>query len=265
MMAIAIFTSNQPRHIAFLRAAAARFDDIVAFVEVTTIFPGEVEDFYAGSPTMKSYFTHVRAAERAVFGTLAPMPAGVRVLPMRMGDIAHLRADDVAEHLAGRTVLVFGASFIRPPLVDLLISGGALNIHAGIAPHYRGNSCNFWALSDGRPELVGTTVHRLTRGLDTGAVLFHALPVPKAYDPFQLGMHAVRAGQTALLDAVASGRIEHLAAAPQDPAHRIRYTKRAEFTDAVAQAFLDTPLDAASIGRRLAGTTPEGLINPVYL
>ena len=44
----------------------------------------------------------------------------------------------------------------------------------GISPYYKGSDCNFWALYDGNSDLVGATIHMLSKDLDGGEVLFHA-------------------------------------------------------------------------------------------
>ena len=49
-----------------------------------------------------------------------------------------------------------------------------INTHAGITPLYRGVHGGYWALADGRPELVGTTVHLIDAGIDTGTILGQA-------------------------------------------------------------------------------------------
>jgi folate-dependent phosphoribosylglycinamide formyltransferase PurN len=46
-----------------------------------------------------------------------------------------------------------------------------INLHAGITPLYRGVHGGYWALASGRPEEVGTTVHLIDQGIDTGIVL----------------------------------------------------------------------------------------------
>ncbi len=46
-----------------------------------------------------------------------------------------------------------------------------INTHAGITPAYRGVHGGYWALADGRPDQVGTTVHLVDPGIDTGGVL----------------------------------------------------------------------------------------------
>ena len=53
-----------------------------------------------------------------------------------------------------------------------------MNTHAGITPRYRGVHGGYWALAEGRADLVGTTVHLVDPGIDTGAVLARAYFAP---------------------------------------------------------------------------------------
>jgi hypothetical protein len=48
----------------------------------------------------------------------------------------------------------------------------SINIHAGINPRYRGVDPNPWAISEGNFDLIGTTIHKIDAGLDTGEILF---------------------------------------------------------------------------------------------
>ena len=50
-----------------------------------------------------------------------------------------------------------------------------INTHAGFTPRYRGVHGGYWALAEGHPELVGTTVHLVDQGIDTGGVLARAV------------------------------------------------------------------------------------------
>ena len=47
----------------------------------------------------------------------------------------------------------------------------------GVSPYYRGTSCNFWAIYDDNPSYVGSTIHLLSKGLDSGDILFHCIPL----------------------------------------------------------------------------------------
>lgn len=46
-----------------------------------------------------------------------------------------------------------------------------VNAHHGITPLYRGIHGGYWALADRKPELVGTTIHYVDRGIDTGNII----------------------------------------------------------------------------------------------
>jgi hypothetical protein len=237
-MRIGVFTSNQPRHVSLLRGLA-RVGDVVAVQECNTVFPGQVDDFFRKSPVMQVYFSRVIRAERAVFGDVSFLPGNVRTMPIRMGDVNRLPLEALADLLSCDVVVVFGASFIKTPLVDALVGRSAINIHMGVSPQYRGSSTNFWAMYDRRPELVGATIHRLTSGLDSGPILFHAFPEPQAVDPFVYGMLSVRSAHDAVVDRLRAGTLLTNSSQVQDKSREIRYTRNADFTDAVAQEYLD--------------------------
>jgi folate-dependent phosphoribosylglycinamide formyltransferase PurN len=46
-----------------------------------------------------------------------------------------------------------------------------INMHAGITLRYRGVHGGYWALAEQHPEWVGTTVHLVDPGIDTGGIL----------------------------------------------------------------------------------------------
>lgn len=253
-MNVTLFTSNQPRHTSLIEQLAALAQRVFVVQECNTVFPGEVEDFFRKSDVMQRYFARVIAAERQTFGAPRfPIVGGnVESLPIRMGDLSRLPLDVLDEALRADVFIVFGASYIRGPLCDALVERGAVNIHMGVSPHYRGSSTNFWPLYDNRPEFVGATIHRLTTGLDSGPILFHALPAAESIDPFLLGMRAVRAAHEALCDVIRDGTLKDLTPIPQERARELRYTRSADFTDAIAAEYLDRALSPDEIARRLA-------------
>lgn len=78
-----------------------------------------------------------------------------------------------------------------------------INMHAGITPRYRGVHGGYWALVEGRADLVGTTVHRVDLGIDTGPVIAQATFEPSPDDSFPTyPLRHVAAGIAPLLDAV---------------------------------------------------------------
>jgi len=72
-------------------------------------------------------------------------------------------------------VVVFGTRLIKDPVLSLA-KFGALNIHTGLSPFYRGGQCTFWCLYQNDLEHVGVTIHHLTQRIDGGDILFTAKP-----------------------------------------------------------------------------------------
>jgi hypothetical protein len=237
-MRITVFTSNQPRHLALIESLASIATEVFAIQECNTVFPGQVQDFFRKSPVMQDYFSRVMAAERDVFGTVHFPPANVRQLPIKMGDLTRLDLAALEPALRADACIVFGASYIKGPLCDALVERRAVNIHMGVSPYYRGSSTNFWAMYDGRPQYVGATIHLLSGGLDSGPILFHALPKAEAIDPFVFGMRAVRAAQSAVFGHLAEGSLFDQPPVPQDRSKELRYTRNTDFTDPVAAEYL---------------------------
>ena len=70
-------------------------------------------------------------------------------------------------------VVVNGTRIISARVLDAVASP-FVNTHAGTTPRYRGVHGGYWALAEGHPELVGTTVHLVDAGIDTGGILARA-------------------------------------------------------------------------------------------
>lgn len=244
-MKVTVFTSNQPRHLALLTALASYTDEVYAIQECNTVRPGQVPDFFRKSEVMRDYFQRVMDAEKSVFGKGGFCRPNVRQMAIRMGDLNFLELADLGPALEADAFVVFGASYIKGALAEFLVKHRAYNIHMGVSPYYRGSSTNFWALYDGRPQYVGATIHLLTTGLDSGPMLFHALPTAEASEPFLLGMLAVRAAHQGLVQALADDTLGTMTAAAQDKKLELRYTRNVDFTDEIAAEYLLSRLPSA--------------------
>lgn len=261
-MKITVFTSNQPRHIALIESLASIADEVFAVQECNTVFPGKVDDFFKRSEVMQRYFSHVIDAENETFGAPRFLPKNVSSISLKLGDLNRLDMSCLAPALDSDYYIVFGSSYIKGDLIDFLVDKRAINIHMGLSPYYRGSSCNFWALYDGRPEYVGATIHLLSKGLDSGSMLFHAIPTVELIDPFLLGMHAVKAAHRGLVKAIALGDILEMESVPQDKALEMRYTRNQDFTDEVALDYLENAPTANDVLLALTQRNLDGLLNP---
>jgi hypothetical protein len=201
---------------------------------------------------MDRYFARVLDAELRVFGAPRFFPSDVRILPIRLEELSAMPPQVLQPALRSDYYIVFGASYIVGSLVDALIERQAVNIHMGVSPYYRGSSCNFWAAFDGRLDLVGATIHTLTRGLDSGPMLFHALPAIAEVDPFELGMRAVLAAHNGIVAHVSEASLLSLPSQPQDRSRELRYSRTAEFTDDIAESYLGRLASEATVAETLS-------------
>ena len=239
-MKITVFTSNQPRHLHLARSLSEIADEVCCIQECSTVFPGQVDDFFKKSEVMQSYFEKVMAAEKKIFGDIGFMPSNVRTLAMKSGDLSKLSRQQLEQALDADIYIVFGASYIKGWLIDELIIRKAVNIHMGVSPYYRGSSYNFWALFDNKLNYVGATVHKLSRGLDSGEKYFHCMPKLHADDTgFDFTMRSVKVAHDALVSHISDGSIFKMDTVPQDKEQEVRYTRNSDFNDAVAKEFLD--------------------------
>ena len=130
----------------------------------------------------------------------------------------------------------------------------------GLSPYYRGSSCNFWALYDNNPSYVGATIHLLSKGLDSGDMIFHCLPKLQSKDsPFDFTMRSVLVAQKALVSAVNDKSIFSCSFVKQNKIKELRYTKNKDFTDQIAKEFLDINLQLHAE----SFSYPE-LLNPIF-
>lgn len=261
-MRVTVFTSNQARHVSLIDSLADHADEVFAVQECNTLFPGEVSDFFRKSEIMQTYFRKVLDAEHKVFGYPRFHRKNVRTLSLKMHDLNRLDADQLRPALNSDAYVVFGATYIKGWLCEFLTRNRACNIHMGTSPYYRGSSCNFWALSHGRPDYVGATIHLLSQGLDSGAMLFHALPEAQVVDGFELGMLAVRAAHKGITNALFSGEIFNMQPVPQDRGREISYTRNVDFTDQVAAEYLAQMLCPVEINTRLKNRNPDLFLKP---
>ncbi|NOX09283.1 MAG: methionyl-tRNA formyltransferase [Gammaproteobacteria bacterium] len=264
-MKITIFTSNQARHLSLIKSLASVADECYAVIEGSTVFPGKVDDFFRKSDVMQDYFSNVIDAERSIFGDIGLLPDNAHPLFVRMGDLNYLSRDTLKPFLDSDLYIVFGSSYIKGWLIDFLVSSKAINIHMGVSPYYRGSSCNFWALNNNDPHLVGSTIHLLSAGLDSGDMLYHAIPTLKDESPFEFTMKGVYAAHQSLMEKIADQSIFSIKPVKQDKSKEICYTRNSDFTDDVAAVFLDRNLTSSGLKKLINSKFDESLyLNPFY-
>ena len=246
-MKITLFTANQARHNYLINLLSSVATEINVVQESRTIFPGIVPGHYPATDTIKEYFSKVINAQKELFGNsyISGTKNNLNLLPLESGDLTRCSIEYLSDFLKSDVYLVFGSSYIKGELVDFLVNHKALNIHMGVSPYYRGTDCNFWALVDDNPHLVGATIHMLSKGLDSGPILYHALSEIKD-DPFVYTMSTVKSAFHSLAERIKNESIFKYSPEIQNKSKEVRYSKNDQFNEEIVKLFLLKKIDLNS-------------------
>jgi len=244
-MKVTLFTSNNKRHNYLINLLSDISDELYVIQECGTIFPGIIPGHYQASPLMKKYFENVNNAQSQIFGNSYVNNKNIKILPMLLGDLNKCSINLLSDFLKSDVYIVFGSSYIKGELVEFLVKKKTINIHAGVSPYYRGCDCNFWALYDDNPHLVGTTIHLLSKGLDSGPMLYHAMSNLKT-NPFEYTMSTIKSAFHSIAERIKDGSIFTIKPFVQDKIKEVRYSKKNEFNEEVVKKYFEKKIDLNS-------------------
>jgi len=193
-MNIGVLTSNQTRHTFFANYLARSLPVGVVVMEPKTASPrevgrGEVEDL-----VLNRYFDDRDLAEMEMLvgGETLDLPLGVAQVEILPGKINETEVVDKLLAQKVDTLAVFGTSILKEPLLGAF-PGRIVNIHLGVSPYYRGSGTNFWAMYNEDLHLVGSTIHYIDPGVDTGEIICHVqAPVVDGDTPHTIGNKVIR-------------------------------------------------------------------------
>ena len=242
-MNITLITSDQIRHNYLVNLLSNIATKLNVIQEKKTFFSNQNKI----SNLKKNYFLKVDEAQKKIFGNTAidKKNKNIKLLSLENKKLEKCSLNFLSDFLNSDIFIVFGSSFIKKDLVNFLIDHKALNIHLGISPYYRGTDCNFWALFDNNPHLVGATIHLLSKGLDSGQILYHALSEIKE-DPFIYTMSAVKSAFESITQKIENKTIFEHTPEIQDKSKEIKYSKKNEFNDEVIKKFFLNKIDLNS-------------------
>ncbi len=108
--------------------------------------------------------------------------------------------------------------------------------------------------------MVGATIHMLSKGLDSGDMLFHAAP-QKFDDKFLFGMKAVKCAHIGFIESIKKNELTTFTPVKQNRELETRYSKNAHFTDEVALEFLRREVNATEVQEKLNSIDLNQYIN----
>ena len=246
-MKITLFTYNNSRHNYLINLLSTISDELFVIQECGTIFPGIIPGHYPVSEIMKEYFENVNDAQFKLLGNsyINNLNKNIKILPILSGDLNKCSMKLLSNFLKSDVYIVFGSSYIKGELVDFLVKQKAINIHMGISPYYRGTDCNFWALHDNNPHLVGATIHLLSQGLDSGPMLYHAMSNIKT-NPFEYTMSTVKSAFHSIAERIKDNSIFKINPTIQDKSKEIRYSRKNEFNEEIVKEYFKKKINLNS-------------------
>lgn len=142
-----------------------------------------------------------RAAIERVYGVPAhPVAPSTPIQLLAHRDWASLVPS--LERARPDVVVVFGTSWL-PDVITQVPRLGAINVHAGLAPHYRGNRCVEQAIIADDLENIGATLHLVAPKIDAGPIVVQRRPEICADDDEHVLAHRVLdVGQRAFVELV---------------------------------------------------------------
>ena len=231
-MNITLFTSNKSRHNYLIDLLSKIAHKLFVVQETENLLSGMSSNYYSKSLLMKKYFEKVNKAQSVFFGnpSVKNFNSNIDILSIAPGNLSNYSISSLKRFLQSDVYIVFGSSYIKGDLVNFLVKNKTINIHMGVSPYYRGTACNFWALYDDNPHLVGATIHLLSKGLDSGPMLYHAMSNIKN-DPFLYTMSTVKSAFHSISERIKDNSIFKINPIFQNKKLEIRYSKKIEFTE----------------------------------
>ncbi len=243
-MKITLFTSNNNRHNYFVNLLSSISEKIFVIQECDQNHQRLIPLNTKVSPIIRKYYENVDNAQSKLFGktNVINFNKNIKIFSIPTGDLSKYSTNLPSEFLKSDIYLVFGSSYIKNKLLDFLLEQKTINIHAGISPYYRGSDCNFWALFDDNPHLVGATIHFLSRGLDNGPILYHAVSNIKT-NPFEYTMSTVKSAFHSITERIQDNSIFKIKPVVQEKNKEIRFSKKKEFDEITVKKYFEKKID----------------------
>lgn len=241
-MQITLFTSNDLRHNYLIDMLSSISKKLFVIKEIK--LNSKKLELHTNLLYQK-YFEDVNQAQTKVFKKDFQRKNNVKIYEIDHSTINQISKKNFTEFFDSDYYIVFGSSYIKNELLELLIKNKTINIHAGVSPYYRGTDCNFWALYDNNPHLVGATVHYLSKGLDDGPILFHAMS-KKKNNPHIYTMSTLKSAFLCLKTLIENNKLFDIKILKQNKKKQIRYTKKINFNNFVLTNYYDKKIDLNS-------------------
>jgi hypothetical protein len=113
------------------------------------------------------------------------------------------KTEDLLKSITPEFIVLAGTGVVKKNIIEQA-SKAVVNCHSSILPGYRGINSEHFALLEGRPELLGHTVHKVTKEIDAGEIyLVKSINYDRTMDnEFSLRYKNICQGVTSLIKVI---------------------------------------------------------------
>ena len=259
-MKLVVLTSNAVRHKFLANTVAAEADDVLIVSECKPLSSSnpttsEQEDIVA------QHFALRDKVEKEFF-------KGNDSFNYPCLPVLHKEANAPSVYEAVKAfdpdlIIVYGASIIRKPLLELLPYGKIINLHLGVSPYYRGSGTNFWPFVNHELEFVGSTLLNIDAGVDTGDIIAHVQPEFEAGDTVHsAGCKVIRDSAEALKVLISRAKNgQKIEAVKQWETEPSRYYRKKDFGAEALKAYYENLKDGVVLSHIQFPTEVKDIIH----
>lgn len=242
-MNITLFTSNKKRHNYFINLLSKVSNKLYVVQENVTL----INNHQKKSILKKKYYNKLNIAQNKFFknNSRVILKGNIKILSLKSGDLNNYSLEALSAFLKSDLYILFGCSYIKGKLLDFLIKKKGISLHMGLSPYYIGSDCNFWAIYDNNPHLVGATIHYLSKKNDSGPILYHAMSNIKT-SVFEYSMSTTRSCLNSLAQKIQDKSIFKLKPSNQKRKEQIRFTTEDDFNEKIIGKFFKKKINLKS-------------------
>ena len=259
-MEITLITGNKNRHKYFANLLTRVCDKLNIIEEISTLSQKKIKDKIYSSGSAGKYLLNLNKLDKKLFGNKKKKPGhrpkkySVSTKKLNYSKLQFL------ENLKDSDLFIlYGCSFIKKKLYNFLKEKRVICVHMGISPFYKGSDCNFWALYDNNPHLVGATILNFSKKFEDGGVIYHAIPCIKK-KPQEYSIFSTMAAFESVIERIKDKSLFKIRPKKQDKKRVIRNTDKSEFNEKVIKEYFSMDIN-------IKRTKPDlsKLKNPFFL
>jgi folate-dependent phosphoribosylglycinamide formyltransferase PurN len=172
-----IITGDKLRHIYFAQYLLNRFTGAVLVLERQHSAPWGAH-ISAPSKLEQRHFNDFADTERYFFSENVADNASLiesrTVYEIEAGTINTLSTIADLQRYNPCVVATLSTSILKKSFIESFSC--IINYHAGLSPYYRGSGTNVFPIINREPEYIGTTIHYIDTGIDSGDIIVQGRP-----------------------------------------------------------------------------------------